>query len=166
MASFSRSRYHCKLAKLLTIYFKSCGLATKAFDTLHALGITMSQKWAYSAIKTLSERIHITLLDDIQWYPWFGCHDNINLPFKVYEQQLGNQSHSDSGTAATVLVIKDPNAIQPNNQAFQQQRALGTANPITYKDIVKLEQDASPRLKARAVHQVLMYLTTAPGFSF
>jgi hypothetical protein len=86
MASFSRSHHHCKLAKLLTVYFKSCGLATKAFDTLHALGITMSQKWAYRAIKLLSEQIHVTLLDDIQHYPWFSCHDNINLPFKVYEQ--------------------------------------------------------------------------------
>jgi hypothetical protein len=91
MAAFSRSHHRCKLAKLLTIYFKSCGLATKAFDTLHALGITMSQKWAYRAIETLSERIHIALLDDIQQYPWFGCHDNINLPFKVYEQRLNNQ---------------------------------------------------------------------------
>ena len=123
----------------------------------------MSQKWAYCTIKTLSEQMHITLLDDIQQYPWFG---NINLPFKVYEQQLSNQSHFDNGTAATILIIKDPNAIQPNNWAFQQQRALGAANPIMYKDIVKLKQDASLHLKAHAIHQVLMYLTTAPGFSF
>jgi hypothetical protein len=87
-------------------------------------------------------------------------------PFKVYEQRLSNQSHFDSGTAATILVIKDPSAVQPNNLAFQQQRALGAANPITYKDIIKLERNASLRLKALAVHQVLMYLTTAPGFSF
>ena len=105
-------------------------------------------------------------MDDIRRYPWFGCHDNINLPFKVYEQRLSNQSHFDSGTAATVLVIKDPNPVQPNNRAFQRQRALGAANPITYKDIIKLERDASPRLKARAFHQVLMYLANAPGFNF
>lgn len=166
MASLSRSHHRCKLAKLLTVYFKSCGLATKAFDTLHALGITMSQKWAYRAISTLSERIHITLLDDIQRFPWFGCHDNVNLPFKVYEQRLSNQSHFDSGTAATILVIKDPDAVHPNNRAFQQQRALGAGNPITHKDIIKFEHDASPHLKAHAIHQVLMYLTTAPDFSF
>ncbi|KAF8237484.1 hypothetical protein L208DRAFT_1421552 [Tricholoma matsutake] len=148
MASFSCSHHHCKLAKLLMVYFKSSGLATKAFDTLHALGITMSQKWAYHAIKLLSKQIHVTLLDDIKCYPWFGCHDNINLPFKVYEQRLSNQSHFDSGTAATIL------------------RVLGTANPIAYKDVVKLEHDASPHLKAYAVHQVLMYLTAAPNFSF
>lgn len=166
MASFSRSHHRCKLAKLLTVYFKSFGLATKAFDTLHALGITMSQKWAYRAIKSLSEQIHITLLDDIKHYPWFGCHNNLNLPLKVYEQRISNQSHFDSGTAATIFVIKDPNAIRPDNRAFQQQRVLGAANPITYKDIIKLEHEASPRLKACAVHQILMYLTTAPDFSF
>ena len=166
MASFSHSHHHCKLAKLLTIYFRSCGLATKAFDTLHALGVTMSQKWAYCAIKHLSEQIHITLLEDIERYPWFGCHDNINLPFKVYEQRLTNQSHFDSGTAATILVIKDPSAVWPDNQAFQQQRVLGAANLIAFKDIIKLKHNTSPRLKARAVHQVLMYLTTAPDFSF
>ncbi|KAF8222270.1 hypothetical protein L208DRAFT_1524744 [Tricholoma matsutake] len=166
MASFSCSHHHCKLAKLLTVYFKSSGLATKAFDTLHALGIMMSQKWAYRAIKFLSKQIHVTLLDNIEYYPWFGCHDNINLPFKVYEQRLSNQSHFDSGTAATILVIKDPRAIQPDNQVFQQQRVLGAANPIAYKDVVKLEHDASPHLKAYAVHQVLMYLMAAPDFSF
>jgi hypothetical protein len=126
----------------------------------------MSQKWAYRAIKFPSECIQVTLLDGIQHYPWFGSHDNINLPFKVYEQQLGNQSHFDSSTAATILVIKDPSTTPPNNRAFQQQRVLGAANPITYKDIIKLERDASPRLRTRAIHQVLMYLTSVPDFCF
>jgi hypothetical protein len=166
MASFSCSHNRCKLAKLLTVYFKSCGLATKAFDTLHALGITMSQKWAYSTIKFLLEQIHITLLDDIECYPWFSCHDNINLPFKVYEQRLSNQSHFNSGTAATTMVIKDPSAVEPNNQAVQQQRVLGAVNPITYRDIIKLECEAGPHLKVHAVHQVLMCLTNAPDFNF
>jgi hypothetical protein len=145
-----------------------CGLATKAFNTLHMLGVTMSQKWAYHAIKLLSKRIHVTLLEDIQCYPWFGCHDNINLPFKVYKQQLANQSHFDSRTAATILVIKDPSAIRPDNQAIQKQkqRVLGAVNTITYKDIMKLEHAASPHLKTHAIYQVLVYLTTVPDFSF
>jgi len=166
IASLSRSHHHCRLAKQLTIYFKSCELATKAFDTLHALGITMSQKWAYRGIKKLSELSRTALLKDLKRYPWFGTHNNINLPFKVYEQRLGNQSHFDSGTAATILVIKDPNAVRPDNRAFQEQRALGAVNTIKYKDIIKLEKDASPRLKARAIHRILSILTAAPEFSF
>ncbi|KAF8240041.1 hypothetical protein L208DRAFT_1374469 [Tricholoma matsutake] len=116
--------------------------------------------------KDMILQIHTTLLDDIQCFPWFGCHNNVNLAFKVYEQRLSNQSHFDSGTAGTILVIEDPDAVHPNNQAFQQQRALGAGNPITYKDIIKFEHDASPHLKAHAIHQVLMYFTTAPDFSF
>jgi len=56
MAGFSRSHHMCKIQKLMTIYFKSCGIATKALDTLHTLGITMSQKWSYWSIEALSVR--------------------------------------------------------------------------------------------------------------
>ena len=119
MLMFSRSHANSKLLKLLTLYFKSCGLAAKAFDTLHALGMTMSQKWSYDSIERLSARIHKALLEDIAKYPWFGTHDNINIPFRVYEQRLANQSHFDCGMAATIFVIKDPAAICPSNRAFQ-----------------------------------------------
>ena len=96
----------------MLLYFKSCGLATKAFDTLNALGITMSQQWAYSAIEHLAKCGQLSLQKDIKKYPWFGTHDNINIPLKVYEQTLSNQSHFDSGTAATIIVLKDPAAMR------------------------------------------------------
>jgi hypothetical protein len=166
MLSFSRSHANSRLPKLLTIYFKSCGLAAKAFDTLHALGITMCQKWAYDGIERLSSRVHKALLDDIAKYPWFGTHDNINIPFRVYEQRLTNLSHFDSGTAATIFVIKDPTAVCPDNRVFQQQRAIGAKDPITYKDVIKLEFAASARIRARAIYRVLSFLTDAPAFAF
>jgi hypothetical protein len=166
MASLSRSHHHNKIAKLLTVYFKSNGLATKAFDTLHALGLTMSQKWAYSGIETLSDRVRLTLLDDLQKYPWFGAHDNLNMPFRVYEQRLDNQSHFDSGTAATVFIIKDPAAVCPDNAAIQAQIALGAKNPITLMDIIQLEWDAAPRIHTQAIFHVLNILTGAAAFDF
>ena len=98
--------------------------------------------------------------------PLFGTHDNINLPFCVYEQRLHNQSHFDSGTAATIIVIKDLSAVKPDLQAFQCQRALGAKNPITYKDILKLEQDAAPRLRKRAIHRVWHFLIDSTDFHF
>ena len=113
MASFSHSHHHCRLAKLLSIYFKSCGLAAKGFDTLHTLSITMSQKWVYDGIETLSAQQNTKLLKDIKSFPWFGVHDNVNIAFKAFQQRLSNQSHFDSGTAATIIVIKDPNACRP-----------------------------------------------------
>jgi hypothetical protein len=166
MSSFSRSHANSRLPKLLTIYFKSCGLAAKAFDTLHALGITMCQKWAYDGIERLSGRVRNALLDDVTKYPWFGTHDNINIPFRVYEQRLANQSHFDSGTAATIFVIKDPTAIRPDNRAFQRQRAIGAKDPLTYKDVIKLEFVASARIRARAIYRVLSFLIDAPAFDF
>ena len=166
MLNFSRSHANSKLPKLLTIYFKSCGLATKAFDTLHALGITMCQKWAYDGIERLSACVRKALHNDIANYPWFGTHDNINIPFRVYEQRLSNQSHFDCGTAATIFVIKDPIAIRPSNHAFQQQQSVGAQDPITYKDVIKLEFSASTRIRACAVYKVLSFLTDAPAFSF
>lgn len=166
MSTFSRSHANSKLPKLLTIYFKSCGLSAKAFDTLHALGITMCQKWAYDGIERLSARVHKALLEDIAKFPWFGTHDNINIPFRVYEQRLANQSHFDSGTAATILVVKDPTAVRPDNRAFQQQRAIGAKDPITYKDVMQLELMASARTRTRAIYRVLSFLINAPAFAF
>ncbi|KAH9953951.1 hypothetical protein BC827DRAFT_1158994 [Russula dissimulans] len=103
MAAFSRSHHMCKIQTLMTIYFKSCGIATKALDTLHTLGITMSQKWPYDGIEALSKRAHLDMVQDIARYPWFGIHDNVNIPFRVYQQRLDNQSHFDSGTAGTII---------------------------------------------------------------
>jgi hypothetical protein len=147
------------------MYFKSCGLAAKAFDTLHALGITMSQKWCYDGIEQLSARVRKALLEDIANYPWFGMHDNINIPFRVYEQRLANQSHFDSGTAATIFIIKDPSAVRPSNRAFQLQQAIGAKDPITYKDVMKLEFAACACIRARAIYKVLSFLINSPAFS-
>ena len=166
MAAFSRSHHLCKLQKLMTIYFKSCGLATKALDTLHVLCITMSQKWSYRGIQTLSKSGHEAMAEDIAIYPWFGIHDNVNIAFKVYEQRLNNQSHFNSGTAGTIIVIKDPACIPPDYSASRLRFLEGVNNPISFKDIVQLEVKASGRLKSFAVHRILKFLTEAPEFDF
>jgi len=146
MCSYSRSHKRCKIPKLLTLYFKSSGLAAKAFDTLNALGLSMCQKSAYDVIDTLCDNTQKQLRNDIEKFPWFGTHDNINLPFRVYKQRLHNQSHFDSGTAAMIIIIKNPSTITPQLQAYQRQWALEAKSPITYKDILKLKRDAAPWL--------------------
>lgn len=166
MAAFSRSHHLCKLQKLMTVYFKSCGLATKALDTLHVLGITMSQKWSYDGIQALSERAHKAMAEDIAKHPWFGIHDNVNIAFKVYEQRVNNQSHFDSGTAGTIIVIKDPKCVAPDYAASRVRFINGVNNPITFRDILQLESQASGRLKALSVHLVLKFLIDAPDFDF
>jgi hypothetical protein len=92
----------------------------------------MSQKLAYSGIEALSKTKQLALLEDIKRYPWFGAHDNLNLPFRAYEQRLHNQSHFDSGTAATVFVIKDPLAVPPDNSALRERIALSAKDPMIF----------------------------------
>ena len=166
MAAFSRSHHFCKVQKLLTIYFKSCGLAAKALDTLHTLCISMSQKWSYNGIEALSERAHKAMAEDMAKHPWIGIHDNVNIAFKVYEQRLQNQSHFDSGTAGTIVIIKDPACVAPDYSASRLKFIEGVNNPISFKDIAQLEAKASGRLKLIAVHQILKFLVDAPEFDF
>ncbi len=164
MASMSRSHHRCKLAKLLTIYFRSCGLSAKAFDTLHALGVTMSQTWVYKGINALAEQQQVLLLEDIKKYPWFGVHDNINIPFRAFEQRIGNQNHFDSGTAATILVLKSPLARWPDRNLRIQQKALGAVNLICGDEVFMLAADAGPRIDSHAISLVLRFLVDSPDF--
>jgi hypothetical protein len=166
MAAYSRSQCSCMLQKLNTIYFKSCGLAAKGFDTLHVLGITMCQKTAYRCIEAISKSSHMSLNADISRYPWFGCHDNVNLGFQVYEQRLSNHDHFDSGTAATIIVIKDPVCKPPNPLAVREMFIHGSRNPISHLNILDLDNSARPRLMKHTIYQVLKVLTHASTFEF
>jgi hypothetical protein len=166
MASFSRSHRHNRIPRLITIYFKSCGIAARALDTLHALGIMLSQRWALNGIEALSEAAHENMAVDMKNYPWFGVHDNLNLAFRVYEQRLSNQNHFDSGTAGTIIVIKDPNCTPPDFFSAQEKLVKGIKHPISFSDILNLERGASPRLKAQNIHRVLKFLIDAPQFDF
>jgi hypothetical protein len=166
MASMSRSHHQCKLAKLLTIYFRSCGLSAKAFDTLHTLGITMSQKWVYTGINALTQQQQVLLSEDIKKYPWFGVHDNINIPFRAFQQQIGNQNHFDSGTAVTILVLKNPLARWPDRDLRIHQRALGADNLIPCDEIFMLAAGAGPQIDSYAISLVLQFLVESPDFDF
>jgi hypothetical protein len=165
MAAFFHSHHLCKLKKLMTIYFKSCGLATKALNMLHVLCITMSQKWSYNSIQTLSERAHIAMAEDITEHPWFGMHNNVNIPFKVHKQRLDNQSHFDSGTAGTIIVIKYSACTAPNFAALRVKFIEGVNDTVTFRDIIQLKSKASG-LKAFTVHLILKFLTDALEFDF
>jgi hypothetical protein len=61
------------------------------------------------------------------------------------------------------------NATRLHNQgdsALRERIALGAKDPITFKDILKLERDASPRINALAISRVLSFLTGTPSFKF
>lgn len=167
IASFSRSQRRSRIQQLLTIYFRSCGLSAKAFDTLSALGITMSQKWVYSAVDTLSKAAIRQLTEDIQRYRWYVSHDNLNLSFRTYEQRINNKHGFDSGTAATVFVVKtEPRNPPLDGHALRQQRVAAAENPLTPFDILMLEVEAAPAMENRDTFRILRFLLESPEFDY
>jgi hypothetical protein len=60
------------------MYFHSNGLAAKAFDTAHALRITMSKSWVFNGVDKIAETAMQALREDITKYKLRGTHDNIN----------------------------------------------------------------------------------------
>ena len=166
IVSFSRSVRRCKFQQLLTFYLKACGLKARAFDTLHAMHITMSQKTVYTAVDVVAETQQKQMQTDIQEYPFRGGHDNINIRFQAYEQRSDNKSHFDSGTAATVYPVKNPGAVPPDYAAYHEKRATGSQNPITPFDVLELDSKASPRIHARAIYQILHFLIDSTPFEF
>ncbi|KAI0717717.1 hypothetical protein C8T65DRAFT_518477, partial [Cerioporus squamosus] len=164
MASYSRSNRNNLLQRLIAIYLKSCGTAAKAFDTLNAIGLSMSQKWVYDALELIAKQKEAELQLEITRYPWLGSHDNLNFRHRVFEQRSDHHSSFDSGTAGTIYIIKDPNAVPPDAAAYRAQRALGSRNIITPAEILKLERLAAPRLAIRAQDAILQFLLATPEF--
>lgn len=166
MTAFSRSNRDNKFQQLNSSYFKASGTSAKALDTLHAYGISMSQKTAYRVIDTLADKAQTEMKTDFKTHSSVVSHDNMNVAFRVYEQRLGRHSRFDSGTAATVYIINDENVKYPDNRAFQEHKSLGYKNPLNATDIHMMEQEAAPRLRQQAISTVLSFLTDAPAFAF
>lgn len=165
MASFMRSNRNNAIQRLIAVYLRSCGTSAKAFDTLSALGITMSQTWTLQAIEQLSESEHKSLEKDLKVYPWFGTHDNVNFRFRVFEQRSDHQSHFDSGTAGTIFIIKDPAAVAPSSENLRAHRLLARDRPLlSAGDVFALEASAAPRLATRAFDTILQILLATPEF--
>lgn len=166
MITYTHSHNLCKFQQLLSMYFRASGLATKRFDFLNSVGICMNQRWVYGAVEHLAETAHESLWQDIEWYCWFGSHDNINHKIVTHEQRLDNQGSFDSGTAGTIYVIKDPAAPRLDPVAVRVQIAKGSHECLTYLDICDFDETARSRIFARTVYRVLSILTSAPGFEF
>ncbi|KAK7016092.1 hypothetical protein R3P38DRAFT_3321536 [Favolaschia claudopus] len=76
MFSYSRPHHRCRLQKLFAIYFKFRGLSAKGFDTLHAMGLTMSNKWTGDAVGRISSAAMAAVRRLMDLFPWLlssGC---------------------------------------------------------------------------------------------
>ncbi|TDL27181.1 hypothetical protein BD410DRAFT_714083 [Rickenella mellea] len=166
MASYCRSHHRCRIPKLLSLYLKVCGASARSLDVLHTLGLTMSHRWIYDGMETLAKTSMDTLRKDIKTTPWLISHDNLNIPFQKYEQRLDNQSHFDSGTAATVFLAKGPNVPRLNVDKLRECRATGSKEPFNLYDLFEADSKAGKDFRERDIRRVLRFLTTAPEFSF
>jgi hypothetical protein len=126
----------------------------------------MCQKWVYTGIDTLAEQQQVLLLEDIKKYPWFSIHDNINVPFRAFQQWIENQNHFDSGTTATILVLKTPLAHWPDRELQMCQKALGVEDLISGNDIFMFDRDARPQIDPHTISMVLRFLVELPDFDF
>jgi hypothetical protein len=161
-----RSKSHGKIVKFMTMYMRSCHVPVKTYDTMNHLGITFSQKWVHTSVTQVVERNHASLCDDFEKYPAIGGHDNINKQSRAPEQRLDRHGSFDSGTAATVYIFKHPSVVAPSMEAWQAKRAVGREKPLKVNDILNMEDEAAPRVRALHLHHILDILTSAPAFDF
>jgi len=91
MLSYMHSHNWCRLQKLLALYFQFKGVSAKGFDTLHAMGLTMSHKWTAVSVGRISKACMAEVQQQLDISPWLMSHDNVNIPFRVFSQRLDNQ---------------------------------------------------------------------------
>ncbi|KII93855.1 hypothetical protein PLICRDRAFT_102389 [Plicaturopsis crispa FD-325 SS-3] len=165
MLAYTRNHHHSRIQKMFAVYLKFRGLSAKAFDTLHALGVTMSHKWTSNAVATMSENAMNEVVSMIQKYPFFISHDNINIPFRVFSQRLDNKSEFGNGTAATVYVKRNAQPLPVDaNMNLQEIRAEGLKKPLEIAEIVEMDVESAPRIRDRMCYQVLRFILDSPEF--
>ncbi|KAI0706131.1 hypothetical protein BC835DRAFT_1409762 [Cytidiella melzeri] len=90
-------------------------------------------------------------------------YNNLNLGLKTYEQRLDNQSHFDSGTAATVYVINHQDVPSPDTLAYHTQWERECKNPISVMDLLDQDHAAAARIRAHNRWYILdVLLQSAP----
>jgi len=159
--------HHCnKIQKAFAIYVKFRGLSAKAFDTMHALGVTMSHKWTSQAVVKISERATKAMRIAILLFAMWMSYDNMQMPFKVYSQRIENPGEFGNGTAATAFINRNKRPLTAKNNAELRKTRIspGQANPLKANNILKLATDGYARLRPYMVHRILRFLLDAPDF--
>ncbi|TFK58743.1 hypothetical protein BDN72DRAFT_781667 [Pluteus cervinus] len=165
LALYSRSHHYNRFQKMFAIYFKFCGLTARGFDVLHALGLTMSHRWACKAVGTMSKSAMDEVTQLIKLFAWLLSYDNINIPFRVFSQRLDNQGEFGNGTAATVYIKRSAKRLpESENESLRKQRAGGLGNPIDAPFIMKLALKDQGITRPFLVYHVLRILLETPDF--
>lgn len=148
-----------------SIYLKACGLSARSFDALHALGFTMSHKWATRAFARIAKNEQATTQKLIQHRSHFGSHDNLNIPMRVFSQRIHNMNHFINASAATIYILPLEALLPPDiARKTKEQRRAAASEPVSLEAIYTDETDTASRLKAQARYRILAFLLETAAF--
>lgn len=164
MLAYSRSSHSSTLTIVWSIYLKACGLSARAFDALHALGLTMSHKWTADAFSKIAKAARADRLLAIADHPFFGSHDNLNIPMRVFSQRLHNMNHFINATASTIYVLAKEAFLPPDITLKVKAQRRATTEPFEWSKLWTEEHEAHSRINCQARHRILRFLLEAPAF--
>ncbi|KAJ7917324.1 hypothetical protein B0H13DRAFT_1608482 [Mycena leptocephala] len=165
--SYTRTHHRGRLQKLFAIYFKFRGLSAKGFDTLHAIGLTMSNKWTGDAVERISDESMATMRQLMDHFPWLMSYDNALVAFRVFSQRVDKKTLHGNGTAGTVYIKRSAKPLPAEiNRMLQEFRREGMRNPLTGADIFKISLLADKRRLPHIIFLILQYLLDSPDFDF
>lgn len=148
------------------MYLRASGISARAFDLTHALGISMSHKWASEAYRTLADEKMEAVKKIVRKPGWIISHDNVNLPMRVFSQRLHNQSHFISATAATIWVLPKSAFQLPDdaNNQLQIHRKLHSKEMFNLDEVLLMGKTTTNRIEAQYIHHVLQVLLHSRDF--
>ncbi|KAJ7437506.1 hypothetical protein FB451DRAFT_1451536 [Mycena latifolia] len=165
--SYTRTHHRGRLQKLFAIYFKFRGLSAKGFDTLHAIGLTMSNKWTGNAVDRISAESMKEMRRLMDLFPWLMSYDNALVAFRVFAQRVDRKTLNGNGTAGTVYIKRSAKPLPKEiNRMLQEFRKEGMKNPLTGVDIFKISLLADTRRVPHIKFLILHYLFESPEFDF
>ncbi|KAI0363576.1 hypothetical protein BV20DRAFT_1057947 [Pilatotrama ljubarskyi] len=168
MLAYSRSHASSRLTMIWSIFLKACGIPARAFDTLHALGLTMSHKWTADAFTSIAKSAKADTRLDVGQRALLGSHDNLNVPKRVFSQRSHNLSHFINASAATIWVLPKEAFLPPDISSkvkASRQAALEAEEPFPVDDLYAGDPIASAWLRAHARHRILRFLLDSPAFT-
>ncbi|CDO71975.1 hypothetical protein BN946_scf184943.g9 [Trametes cinnabarina] len=145
MLAYLRSHNSSRLTMLWSIFLKACGLPARAFDALHALGITMSYKWTTNTLK------QDTRADVHSGRALLGSHDNLNIPI---------------ASGCTLYVFPKEALLPPDISAKTKaaRKAAAEAGPLPVQELCG-DVSANQCIRMQARHRILHFLLESPAFA-
>ena len=151
----------------MAIYLKFKGILAKGFDSLHAIGLTMSHKWTSDAVERISNHCMKEVRERLDKNAWTISYDNVQIPFHIFSQHLDNKDQFGNGTAATVYVKQDGKPLSDDvNLQLRRKRQQGLKNPLTKLEIIQLALNSHTHIQEQTEYIVLRMLLESPDFNF